>query len=138
MIAHLLVSQGVITEDQLVYAKRVQSKLVSHRSLVEVLKALNQLTNAQLNQALNKQSLDIRIGDLLVELGQIRQDDLDAALAAVRAGARCASRPSWTTAGGARRAAGGTARRRRRHAPEPSQPRRPAATRGRCSTACAE
>ncbi len=80
-IARLLVRRGVISEAQLVYAKRVQAKLVSARSLVEILKELHQLTNVQLDEALKLESLDIRIGDLLVELGRIRQADLEAALA---------------------------------------------------------
>ena len=80
-IAQLLVQQGMITADQLHYAKRVQAKLISNRALIDVLKALRQLTNTQLNEALKKQRLNIRIGDLLVELGQLRQEDLDAALA---------------------------------------------------------
>jgi len=39
------------------------------------------LTNQPLNHVLKQQRLSIRIGDLLVELGQIRQSELDAALA---------------------------------------------------------
>lgn len=80
-IARLLVEQGLITEAQFIYAKRVKSKLISDRSLVEVLKELRLLTNQQLNTVLKQQRLNIRIGDLLVELGHIRQSDLDAALA---------------------------------------------------------
>jgi len=80
-IAQLLVERGLITGDQLVYAKRVQSKLVSEKSLVEVLKVLRLLTNAQLTGVLKQQRLNIRIGDLLVELGQIRHGELEAALA---------------------------------------------------------
>ncbi|PLX73777.1 MAG: secretion system protein E [Desulfuromonas sp.] len=79
-IARSLVEQGLISIDDLVYAKRVQAKLISSRSLVEVLKALKRIDNAQLNQALKRLKLDIRIGDLLVELGKIRQDELDSAL----------------------------------------------------------
>ena len=83
-IARLLVEQGLISEEQLLYAKRVKAKLVSERSLVEVIKELRLLTNLQLNQVLKKQRLNIRIGDLLVELGHIRQSELDAALAIQR------------------------------------------------------
>ncbi len=80
-IARLLVEQGLITEAQLIYTKRVKTKLISDRSLVEILKELRLLTNQQLNQVLKQQRLSIRIGDLLVELGHIRQSELDAALA---------------------------------------------------------
>lgn len=80
-IAQLLVERELITGDQLVYAKRVQSKLVSEKSLVEVLKALRLLTNEQLTGVLKQQRLTVRIGDLLVELGHIRRGELEAALA---------------------------------------------------------
>lgn len=80
-IARLLVEQGLISKEKLVYAKRIKAKLVSDRSLVEIFKALGLLSNQQLNEALKQKRLNIRIGDLLVELGQIRQCDLDAALA---------------------------------------------------------
>ncbi len=83
-IPRLLVAQGLITEDQLAYAKRVKAKLVSDRSLVEICKELRLLTAQQLSQALKKQPVNILIGDLLVELGQIRQGELDAALAIQR------------------------------------------------------
>jgi type IV pilus assembly protein PilB len=79
-IARLLVRRGIISEAQLVYAKRVQAKLVSDRSLVEILKELRQLTGAQLSEALKHEPLDIHIGDLLVELGRIRPGDREAAL----------------------------------------------------------
>ncbi len=80
-IARLLVEHGLITEAQLIYAKRVKTKLISDRSLIEIFKELRLLTNRQLNQVLKQQRLNIRIGDLLVELGHIRQSELDAALA---------------------------------------------------------
>ncbi len=80
-IAWLLVEQKLITEEQLIYAKRVRSKLVSEKSLVEVLKVLRLLTNKQLTEILKLQRLNIRIGDLLVELGLLRQSELEAALA---------------------------------------------------------
>jgi len=83
-IARLLVEEAVITEAQLVYAKRIKAKLVSDRALVEILRELKQLDNRQLNTVLKQQRLNIRIGDLLVELGYIRQGDLEAALAIQR------------------------------------------------------
>lgn len=81
VIARLLIEHGLITEEQLIYVKRVKAKLISDRSLVEIFKELKLLNNQQLNQVLKQQRLNIRIGDLLVELGHIRQNDLDAALA---------------------------------------------------------
>ncbi|MGK2944798.1 MAG: GspE/PulE family protein [Desulfuromonadales bacterium] len=80
-IARLLIEQGLITEEQLTYTKRVKTKLISERSLVEIFKELHLLTNQQLSQVLKQHRLDLRIGDLLIELGHIREGDLDAALA---------------------------------------------------------
>lgn len=79
-IARLLVRRGVISEAQLVYAKRVQGKLISERSLVEILRELRLLDRGQLAEALKSEALEIRIGELLVELGRIRPGDLAAAL----------------------------------------------------------
>ncbi len=80
-IARLLVEQQLISKDQLSHAKRIKAKLVSDRSLVEIFKELRLLTNQQLNQVLKQKRLNIKLGDLLVELGHIRQGELDAALA---------------------------------------------------------
>ena len=61
-VARLLVDQGLVTETQLGYARRVKTKLVSDRSLIEIFQELSLLTNRQLNQALKKQPLCIRTG----------------------------------------------------------------------------
>jgi type IV pilus assembly protein PilB len=83
-IARLLVAEGVLSETDFLYAKRVQSKLISDYSMVEVLHELQLLSKSQLDAVLKNQEFDIRIGDLLIELGHIRQGDLDAALAIQR------------------------------------------------------
>lgn len=87
-IVHLLVEQGLITDAQRIYSRRIRAKLITDRSLVEILKDLRLLTNQQLNQVLKQQNLNIRIGDLLVELGHIRQNDLHSALAIQAGSAR--------------------------------------------------
>jgi len=79
-VARLLVERSLVTETQLRYAKRVKTKLVSDRSLIEIFQELHLLTGRQLNQVLKEPRLNIRIGALLVELGHIRQSELDAAL----------------------------------------------------------
>jgi type IV pilus assembly protein PilB len=83
-IARLLVRRGVISEEQLTYARRVQSKLISDRSLVEILRDLRLVSPVQLGETLKQEPLQIRLGDLLVELGTLRRGDLDAALAIQR------------------------------------------------------
>lgn len=80
-VARLLVRRDILEPRHLVYAKRVQAKLVSTRSLVDILKELRLLSPTQLSEALKAESLDIRLGELLLELGRIRPGELEAALA---------------------------------------------------------
>jgi len=80
VIAPLLVEEGVITADQLRYALRVRQKLSTPRTIVDIIQELEYASPEQIREVLRKHRLDIRIGDLLVELGYIRQDDLQAAL----------------------------------------------------------
>ena len=54
-LLQLLVRRGVITADQLRYARRVQAKLVSDRSVVEILKALQLLDSVLLAAALREE-----------------------------------------------------------------------------------
>ncbi|GFO67583.1 type II secretion system protein E [Geomonas limicola] len=79
-IAQLLVQEGVIGEDQLGYALRVRSKLVSNKTLLDVLQELGYVTPEQVAATLRRNSISIRIGDFLIELGHIRESDLTAAL----------------------------------------------------------
>ena len=81
ILARLLVRRGIISETQHRHARRVQGKLVSDRSLIEILKELRQLTERQLAEALRDEPPDIRLGELLVELGRLRRGELEAALA---------------------------------------------------------
>lgn len=85
-IARLLVRHNLISENQFIYAKRVQEKLVSARSLIEVLKELELLTDEVLVKLLKEQPVKIPIGEMLVELGHLRHDDLEAALAIQKQG----------------------------------------------------
>ena len=85
-IAALLVKEGVISSEQLSYAQRVRSKLLSSKTLLDVLQELGSVTREQIASALRKNSLDIRIGDFLIELGHIRESDLAAALNLQREG----------------------------------------------------
>jgi type IV pilus assembly protein PilB len=79
-IAALLVKEGVISAEQLSYAQRVRSKLLSSKTLLDVLQELGTVTRERVASTLRKNNLSIRIGDLLIELGHIRESDLAAAL----------------------------------------------------------
>ncbi len=72
-LAMLQVDNGLITEAQVIYAKRIKNKLVSDCYLIEIFKELRPLTSQQRSHVLKKQRLHIRTGDLLVEFGSIRK-----------------------------------------------------------------
>ncbi|WP_129124978.1 GspE/PulE family protein [Geomonas oryzae] len=79
-IVELLVSTGVITRDQLLYAQRVHGKLQSTKTLIDVLQELEFLKREDVARILRENSLSVRIGDLLVELGYLKQSELLTAL----------------------------------------------------------
>lgn len=79
-IARVLVQGAHVTEDQIRYARRVQSKLPTPKTLTSVLKELGIISAKQLREVLIANRLEVRIGDLLVELGHIGLDDLATAI----------------------------------------------------------
>jgi type IV pilus assembly protein PilB len=79
-IVTLLVKEGVITEEQLLYAQRVHGKMLSTKTLIDVLQDMEYLTHDDVARILRNSSLSIRIGDFLVELGYLRKAELQAAL----------------------------------------------------------
>jgi len=72
--------EGLISETQLSYAQRVQSKLETPKTLLDIITELGYLTDHQVKTAIRKNMGAIRIGDLLVELGQITASELEACL----------------------------------------------------------
>jgi len=79
-IVALLLREGVISTEQLSYAQRVHGKLQSQKTLIDVLQELEFLTRDDVARTLRKNSVSIRIGDFLVELGYLKRSDLLAAL----------------------------------------------------------
>ena len=79
-IVALLVKEGVISAEQLSYAQRVHGKLHSSKTLIDVLQELEFVNREEVVRTLRKNSLSIRIGDFLVELGYLRKSDVLAAL----------------------------------------------------------
>ncbi len=76
-----LVNKAYLTDKQIEYARRVQSKLEQSRPLLQVIKELKYITDDQIGKALREHPVSIRIGELLVELGYITASDLNVALA---------------------------------------------------------
>ena len=83
LVDHLLKS-GSLTDKQIEYARRVQSKLEAARPLLQVIKELKFITDEQIKAAIRKKPISINIGSLLVEMGHIQAFDLQRALAIQR------------------------------------------------------
>lgn len=79
-IVSLLLKEGVISEKQLVYATRVRSKLTTPKTMIDTLLELGYLTQEQVRCTLRTNQTHIRLGDLLVELGYLRETDIQQAL----------------------------------------------------------
>ena len=78
-IIHLLLQVNKVNRDQVEHAARIQSKLSTFSPLLKILKDLKCITDEDVRETLRKTSSPIRIGDLLVELGYISPEDLEAA-----------------------------------------------------------
>jgi type IV pilus assembly protein PilB len=85
VLARFLEQHGLVQTDQLRYAERVRSKLASPKTLLQVLQELGYVEEEALRQALRSDRIGIRIGDLMVELGYLREADLQSALAQQKA-----------------------------------------------------
>ena len=79
LVNHLL-QNGYLTDQQITYARRVQSKLEVPPSLLQVIKELKYIADEQIKAALGKHPLSMPIGSFLVELGHISASDLQTAL----------------------------------------------------------
>jgi type IV pilus assembly protein PilB len=79
-IAELLVRDGHVTDEQLKYAVRISSKVPSKKTLISILQDLHLITPEKLRSTLHANALSVPLGALLVELGYIREPDLESAL----------------------------------------------------------
>ncbi len=80
-IAELLLQEKIVTSRQIEYAARICTKLETPRSLLDVLKELNIITDAHIKTAVRESRVPMCIGNILVELGYLRPEDLQRALA---------------------------------------------------------
>ncbi len=78
----LLQKEGLVADAQLRYATRVRAKLDGQASLLKVLQDLDIIKPEHIRQAVRANPKSVRLGDLLIELGHLRDADLRAALAA--------------------------------------------------------
>ncbi len=79
VIASLLLNSGMVNEKQLKHADRVRQKLATPTSLLNILKEIGDVTDDMVRQVLMGAGSNIRIGELLIELGYLSVDDLNAA-----------------------------------------------------------
>lgn len=78
-IVTLLIKKGAITPQQVEHGVRAQQKLSSFQPLLKVLKELKVVDDELINHTVRSATQNIRLGDLLTELGYITPEDLDAA-----------------------------------------------------------
>lgn len=83
-ISRVLVEARVLTSKQLAYAERVHAKLGVERPLLDLLRELFSINDVQVRSALRQTREPLRLGDLLVELGYLREEFLELALAIQR------------------------------------------------------
>ncbi|MFC1881219.1 secretion system protein E, partial [Thermodesulfobacteriota bacterium] len=79
-IVDLLLQEKLVAPKQIEYATRVQDKLDTPRSLLEVLKDLKLIAEDQIKKVVKDTRLPMCIGTILAELGYIKPDDLQRAL----------------------------------------------------------
>ena len=79
-IVDLLLQEKLLAPKQVEYATRVQTKLETPRSLLEVLKELKLIADDEIKNAVKDSRVPMCIGNILVELGYIKPDDLQRAL----------------------------------------------------------
>ncbi len=81
-IVSMLLKEGHLTDKQIAYALRIQSKLETPRTLLKVLKELEYLTDDLVTSTIRRNFTSFRIGDILVELGHINELQLKTCLEA--------------------------------------------------------
>jgi len=80
IITSLLLKEGLITELQLGHANRIRAKLASPKTMIDILMSLGFVSQQQIQATLNKNQVNVRLGDLLVELGYLSESDLQQSL----------------------------------------------------------
>jgi type IV pilus assembly protein PilB len=79
-IVDLLVREKILTAKQVEYASRVLGKIETSRSMLDVLKELNFVDNDQIKDTVRRSRVSMCIGNLLVELGYLADEDAQRAL----------------------------------------------------------
>ena len=80
-IVNILIKENLLTREQVVYGRRILSKVEGRRTLLDILKDLKYINDEQIRAAIRDNRVSMRIGSLLVELGYISDADLQLAFA---------------------------------------------------------
>ena len=80
LLGDLLIKEGLITKAQLQEALRLQKELETYQPIGQILVNQQVLTQKQVNFILEKYHKKYRLGDLLVEIEAITEDQLEIAL----------------------------------------------------------
>jgi type IV pilus assembly protein PilB len=78
-IISILLTSGVLQEKDIKYAERIRDKLATPQPLLNILKDLKLINDDTVRETIQKTKSSVRIGELLVELGYLSADDLQAA-----------------------------------------------------------
>jgi type IV pilus assembly protein PilB len=79
-IVNFLLQEKVLAPKQVEYATRIQTKLETQRSLLQVLKELKLIADYEIKKAIKDCRPAMCIGSILVEMGYLSPDDLKRAL----------------------------------------------------------
>ncbi|XOV89046.1 MAG: GspE/PulE family protein [Pseudomonadota bacterium] len=75
---------GLLAEEKLRHAQRIHQKLKARKSLLQVLQELGLVDQATLLEAMRQVKVHLRLGELLLRLGYLRETDLRNALSIQR------------------------------------------------------
>ena len=78
-IINNLIETEKLSLDQVKYAIRIQNKLSDSKPLLTILKEQRLVSDDNVNEVIRNTGLSIRIGQLLLELGHISEDNLEEA-----------------------------------------------------------
>ncbi len=78
-IVNYLIQSGRLSQAQAEHATRIQKKLVTDKPLLHILKDLKMVSDEVVNEVIQETRLSIRVGQLLVELGHLSPENLEAA-----------------------------------------------------------
>lgn len=80
VLASILLEQNVVSQEQIAYALRVRKKIATPQTMLQTLVDLGYTTSDKVKETLRFSKLNIRLGDLLIELGYLTEADLRQAL----------------------------------------------------------